>query len=156
MRLGFTIRRYHPELDAAPHDETYRLDITRGMTVLDALIRIKNEQDGRLTFRYSCRSAICGSCAMTINGAEKLACRTSVRKEWERHGGINIEPLRHLPVLKDLAVGKRSFWGKGRAIEPWVQAEQPPPTGPLFLPAGSAQLHNVGACRMCRVRVAAC
>ena len=61
MRLAFTIRKYNPELDAAPHDETYRLDVTRGMTVLDALIRIKDEQDGRLTFRYSCRSAICGS-----------------------------------------------------------------------------------------------
>src|SRR5207245_16730 len=156
MRLAFTIRRYHPELDAAPHDETYRLEITRGMTVLDALIRIKNEQDGRLTFRYSCRSAICGSCAMTINGAEKLACRTSVRKEWERHGVINIEPLRHLPVLKDLAVGMRSFWGQVQAIEPWVQTEHLPPTGPLSLPAGAAQFHNVDACIMCGACVAAC
>src|SRR2546427_94871 len=73
MRLAFTIRRYHPELDAAPHDETYRLEVTRGMTVLDALIRIKNEQDGRLTFRYSCRSAICGSCvaACTVHEVDK-------------------------------------------------------------------------------------
>src|SRR3989442_6127149 len=115
------------------------------MTVLDALIRIKNEQDGGLTFRSACRPAICGSCAMTINGAEKLACRTSVRKEWERHGGINIEPLRHLPVLKDLAVGMRSFWGHGPAIEAWGQADQLPPTGPLSLPAGSAQLHHPAA-----------
>src|SRR3989442_7672265 len=113
MRLAFTIRRSHPELAAAPHDETYRLEVTRGMTVLDALIRIKNEQDGRLTFRYSCRSAICGSCAMTINGAEKLACRTSVRKEWERHGGIYIQPPRHPPVLKEPAGGMRSFLGQG-------------------------------------------
>src|SRR6266849_9359988 len=120
MRLGFTIRRYHPELDAAPHDETYRLDITRGMTVLDALIRIKNEQDGRLTFRYSCRSAICGSCAMTINGAEKLACRTSVRKEWERHGVINIAPLRNMPVIKDLVVDMGSVWEKIHDVHPWL------------------------------------
>src|SRR2546422_11714767 len=86
MRLGFTIRRYHPELDAAPHDETYRLDITRGMTGLDALIRIKNEQDGRLTFRYSCRSAICGWCAMTMNGAGKRGCRAPEGSGCERHG----------------------------------------------------------------------
>src|SRR3989442_7052070 len=105
------------------------------MTVLDALIRIKNEQDGRLTFRYSCRSAICGSCAMTINGAEKLACRTSVRKEWERHGGSNIEPLRHLPVLKELAVDMRSLWGKGPGVEAVGQARHPPPTGPPSLHA---------------------
>src|SRR5437867_4259054 len=156
MRLAFTIRRYHPEVDAAPHDETYRLEVTRGMTILDALIRIKNEQDGRLTFRYSCRSAICGSCAMTINGSEKLACRTSVRKEWERYGAITVEPLRHLPVLKDLAVDMHSFWGKVQGIEPWVQAEHLPPTGPLSLPAGSAQFHNVDACIMCGACVAAC
>jgi succinate dehydrogenase / fumarate reductase iron-sulfur subunit len=148
MRLAFTIRKYNPELDAAPHDETYRLDVTRGMTVLDALIRIKDEQDGRLTFRYSCRSAICGSCAMTINGAEKLACRTSVRKEWERHGGIAVEPLRNLPVLKDLAVDMRSFWDKVRAIDPWVQADS--------AAAGAAEFHNVDACIMCGACVAAC
>src|SRR3989442_3685982 len=117
MRLAFTIRRSHPELAAAPHDETYRLEVTRGMTVLDALIRIKNEQDGRLTFRYSCRSAICGSCAMTINGAEKLACRTSVRKEWERHGGVKIEPLGHPPGRKDPARGIGSLLGQVTAIQ---------------------------------------
>src|SRR5712692_10391981 len=148
MRLAFTIQRYYPELDAAPHDETYRLDVTRGMTVLDALIRLKDEQDGRLTFRYSCRSAICGSCAMTINGAEKLACRTSVRKEWERHGGIAVEPLRNLPVLKGWAVDMRSFWGKVQAIDPWVQADS--------AAAGGAELHDVDACSMCGACVAAC
>ncbi len=153
MRLAFTIQRYNPELDAAPHDETYRLDVTRGMTVLDALIRIKNEQEGRLAFRYSCRSAICGSCAMTINGGEKLACRTSVRKEWERHGGIAVEPLRNLPVLKDLAVDMRSFWGKVRAIEPWLRDDS---RAAVPVAAGAPQFHNVDACIMCGACVAAC
>ena len=149
MRLAFTIQRHNPELDAAPYDETYRLDVTRGMTVLDALIRIKNEQDGRLAFRYSCRSAICGSCAMTINGGEKLACRTSVRKEWERHGGIAVAPLKNLPVLKDLAVDMSSFWGKVGAIKPWLRDAGRPA-------AGAADFHNVDACIMCGACVAAC
>lgn len=156
MRLAVTIQRYNPELDAAPHDETYHLDVTRGMTVLDALIRIKNEVDGRLTFRYSCRSAICGSCSMTINGGEKLACRTSVHKEWERHGGIThggitIGPLRNLPVLKDLAVDMGSFWGKVRAIDPWLRDDSRTVTE-----AGAAHFHNVDACIMCGACVAAC
>jgi succinate dehydrogenase / fumarate reductase iron-sulfur subunit len=158
MRLAFTIQRYNPELDIAPHDETYRLDISRGMTVLDALIRIKNELDGRLAFRYSCRSAICGSCAMTINGAAKLACRTSVRQEWERHGRITVGPLKNLPVLKDLAADMRPFWGKIQAIEPWLLTE-PAPTGTGgFLPIteGSYQFHNAEACIMCGACVAAC
>ncbi|TAL09198.1 MAG: succinate dehydrogenase iron-sulfur subunit [Nitrospirae bacterium] len=155
MRLAFTIQRYHPELDAAPHDETYRLDVARGMTVLDALIRIKNEQDGRLTFRYSCRSAICGSCSMTINGGEKLACRTSVRREWERHGGLIVGPLRHLPVLKDLSVDMGSFWGKVRAIEPWLRDSGRQAAGGA-LAAGASRFHNVDACIMCGACVAAC
>jgi succinate dehydrogenase / fumarate reductase iron-sulfur subunit len=149
MRLAFTVNRFNPELDVAPHEETYRLEISRGMTVLDALIRVKNEQDGSLTFRYSCRSAICGSCAMTINGAEKLACRTSVRKEWERYGAITVSPLRNLPVLKDLAVDMRSFWGKIQAIDPWLLTEA----------AGVADphsFHNADACIMCGACVAAC
>ena len=90
------------------------------MTVLDALIRIKNECDGSLALRYSCRSAICGSCAMTINGSEKLACRTSLRKELERHGHITVAPLRNLPVIKDLVVDMASFWEKIRDVHPWL------------------------------------
>jgi succinate dehydrogenase / fumarate reductase, iron-sulfur subunit len=149
MRLAFTVKRFNPEFDPAPHEESYRLETSRGMTVLDALIRIKNEQDGSLSFRYSCRSAICGSCAMTINGAEKLACRTSVRKEWERYGAITVGPLRNLPVLKDLAVDLRSFWAKIEAIRPWLLGE----------PAGVADPHafqNADACIMCAACVAAC
>src|SRR5213083_2037476 len=161
MRLAFTIRRYHPELDAAPHDETYRLDITRGMTVLDALIRIKNEQDGRLTFRYSCRSAICGSCAMEINGSEKLACRTSVRKEWERHGEIAVAPLKNLAVIKDLAIDMRAFWQKNRTIVPWLLQREGARHEPIarereFFTPDPAAFHNVDACIQCGACVAAC
>src|SRR5438105_8399180 len=120
MRLAFTIQKYNPEIDQHPHEEIYHLDVSPGLTILDALIRLKNEADGRLTFRYSCRSAICGSCAMEINGSEKLACRTSVRKEWERHGEIAVAPLKNLAVIKDLAVDMRSFWEKNGTIVPWL------------------------------------
>jgi len=61
LRLTFTISRFNPEIDRHPHVEDYRVEVGRGMTVLDALIRIKNQEDGSLAFRYSCRSAICGS-----------------------------------------------------------------------------------------------
>lgn len=156
MRLAFSVQRFHPELDTAPHEGTFYLDVSRGMTVLDALIRIKNEQDGSLAFRYSCRSAICGSCAMTINGTEKLACRTAVRKEWGRHGEIAVGPLRNMPVLKDLAVDMRSFWGKVGEIDPWIQAESDHTVAPSARPEGAVQFHNVDACIMCGACVAAC
>src|SRR5437764_4874576 len=128
MRLTFTIQRFNPETEFHSHEEEYRLEVGRGMTVLDGLIRIQNEQDGALSFRYSCRSAICGSCAMTINGHEKLACRTSVRKELERHGRIRIAPLRNLSIIKDLVVDMSAFWDKMRDIMPWLATSSARPS----------------------------
>ena len=155
MRLTFTIQRFNREVDATAHPQEIRLDVGRGMTVLDALIRIKNECDGSLALRYSCRSAICGSCAMTINGSEKLACRTSLRKELERHGHIEVAPLRNLPVIKDLVVDMSSFWGKIHDVHPWlVPAVRPSPTHARG--HANPQFHNVDACIMCGACVAAC
>ncbi len=166
MRLSFTVQRFNPETDVKPHDEEYRLDVSRGLTVLGALIRIKNEEDGTLSLRYSCRSAICGSCSMEINGTEKLACKTSVRKELERHGEITVAPLRNLPIIKDLVVDMSSFWSKVRDVTPWLLSEpraaagphdaEQQPTGQLTLLPGSYQFHNVDACIMCGACVAAC
>ena len=158
MRLAFTIQKYNPEIDQHPHDEIYYLDVSPGLTILDALIRLKNEADGRLTFRYSCRSAICGSCAMELNGSEKLACRTSIRKEWERHGEIAVAPLKNLAVIKDLAVDMRSFWQKNRTIVPWLLSRE---NGPVardreLLTPDPAAFHNVDACIQCGACVAAC
>ena len=161
MRLTFTIQRFNPEVDRAPHEDEYRLDVGRGMTVLDALIRIKQECDGSLALRYSCRSAICGSCAMTINGSEKLACRTSLRKELERHGHIAVAPLRNLPVIKDLVVDMASFWEKIRDVHPWLvpgarPVDEDVPVQTQAQGRANPQFHNVDACIMCGACVAAC
>ncbi|MCC6140177.1 MAG: 4Fe-4S dicluster domain-containing protein [Nitrospira sp.] len=159
MRLTITLQRFNPERDATPHDEDVRLDVRRGSTVLDLLIRIKHEVDGSLAMRYSCRSAICGSCAMNINGGEKLACRTSVRKELERHGRLRIAPLHHLPVIKDLVVDMRPFWGKIRDITPWLSASAAVPAvraEARNAASSGSGYHNVDACIMCGACVAAC
>ena len=160
MRLAFLIRRFNPEVDVHPSTHPYYLDVGRGSTVLDALIRIKNEHDGSLALRYSCWSAICGSCAMEINGSEKLACRTSIRKEWERHGAVTVAPLRNLPVIKDLVVDMSSFWGKVRDITPWLttapQDAACPDNSQRMRPPGNAHFHHVDACVMCGACVAAC
>ena len=161
MRLTFTIQRFNPEVDSAPHPQDVRIDVGRGMTVLDALIRIKQECDGSLAVRYSCRSAICGSCAMTINGSEKLACRTSLRKELERHGHITVAPLRNLPVIKDLVVDMASFWEKIHDVHPWLVSEAQPadesrPGEAKVGDHANPQFHNVDACIMCGACVAAC
>lgn len=160
MRLTFTVQRFNPEKDVQPHDEDYRLEVGRGTTVLDGLIRLKNEQDGTLSFRYSCRSAICGSCAMTINGHEKLACRTSVRRELERHGRVTVHPLKNMPVIKDLAVDMGPFWGKVRTVTPWLSTDvlggKRTAKGEYTLLPGTFDFHNVDACIMCGACVAAC
>ncbi len=160
MRLTFTIQRFNPETDVCPHLEDLRTEVGRGTTVLDALIRIKHQEDGTLAFRYSCRSAICGSCAMEINGTEKLACRTSVRKELERHGRITVAPLRNLPVIKDLVVDMSPFWGKIRGVTPWLLPDRNlfagEPGRPLALRPGAYDFHNVDGCIMCGACVAAC
>jgi succinate dehydrogenase / fumarate reductase iron-sulfur subunit len=161
MRLTFTIQRFNPEVDSSPHPQEIRLDVGRGMTVLDALIRIKNECDGSLALRYSCRSAICGSCAMTINGSEKLACRTSLRKELERHGHIAVAPLRNLPVIKDLVVDMASFWEKIHDVHPWLVSAARPSDVDVDAQTkahhhANPQFHNVDACIMCGACVAAC
>jgi succinate dehydrogenase / fumarate reductase iron-sulfur subunit len=161
MRLTFTIQRFNPEVDSTAHTQEFRLDVGRGMTLLDALIRIKQESDGSLALRYSCRSAICGSCAMTINGSEKLACRTSLRKELERHGRITVAPLRNLPVIKDLVVDMASFWEKIHDVHPWLvpaarPAREDVPAQAQARNHANPQFHNVDACIMCGACVAAC
>ena len=156
MRITLTITRFNPETDQRPSAVRYRLDVGRGATVLDTLLRVRNEQEGSLALRYSCRSAICGSCAMEINGTEKLACRASVRKEWERHGAIAVAPLRNLPVIKDLVVDMSPFWGKIREVTPWLSSAPGQPGREHRLPPGSYSFHNVDACILCGACVAAC
>jgi succinate dehydrogenase / fumarate reductase iron-sulfur subunit len=98
---------------------------------------------------------------MTINGHEKLACRTSIRKELERHGRIRIGPLRNVPTIKDLVADMSSFWSKVRDIMPWLatssdRAMQRSPSTQLTLLPGTYDFHNVDACIMCGACVAAC
>jgi succinate dehydrogenase / fumarate reductase iron-sulfur subunit len=149
----FRVRRFDPAKDEKPSYQAYTLDVPPGITVLEALLRIQAEQDGSLAFRYACRGAVCGSCAMMINGREALACRTQVhgltddprtvylgheRGESERrvegqgagdHPTITVEPLRSLEVIKDLVVDMEPFFEKLEAVEPWLQPEGPAEPG---------------------------
>jgi succinate dehydrogenase / fumarate reductase, iron-sulfur subunit len=163
MRISARIQKFDPEKDAHPYEHTYRLDIAwRGSTVLDTLFQIKNELDGALTFRYSCRSSICGSCSMVINGQEKLACKTMVVNEIRKHGELAVRPLRQMRILKDLVVDMQPFWHKVREITPWLVAEESSPTVPSSLAPPRVtedtlrEFHNVDACIMCGACVSAC
>ncbi len=122
----FNVYRWSPDDDANPAIDTYHVDLnTCGPMILDGLIKIKNEIDSSLTFRRSCREGICGSCAMNINGTNTLACTTGMD---EVDGDINIYPLPHQPVVKDLVPDLTNFYAQYASIKPWLQAETPQPS----------------------------
>lgn len=91
--------------------------------VLDALIKIKSEQDPTLTFRRSCREGICGSCAMNINGKNTLACLCYIDKK--SADTVKINPLPHMYVLKDLVPDLSNFYAQYKSIKPWLQTKTP-------------------------------
>ena len=102
------IYRYNPEDSENPRLDTFFVDLDKcGPMILDALIKIKNEIDPTLTFRRSCREGICGSCSMNIGGVNTLACLKGIK---EFKGPINIYPLPHLPVIKDLVPDLKQFY----------------------------------------------
>jgi len=117
----FRILRYNPERDASRRYETYRVKIDNRMTVLDALEDIKHEQDASLSFRRSCRSGICGSCAMKVNSLAKLACKTRVVTEVENHGEVLVEPMDNMPLIRDLVVDMNEFWREIDRGTPWLE-----------------------------------
>ena len=122
---GFKIYRWNPDDGKNPQVDTYHVNMDEcGPMVLDALIKIKNEQDPTLTFRRSCREGICGSCAMNIDGANTLACLKSCG---DVKGDVRIYPLPHMPVVKDLVPDLSRFYAQHREIEPWLKTTTPTP-----------------------------
>src|SRR4029079_11809172 len=108
------IRRYNPELDDEPHWERYEVPVEPGDRLLDALHHVKWQMDGSLTFRRSCAHGVCGSDAMRVNGVNRLACKVLMRDMLPKKPGqqltITIEPIRGLPVEKDLVVDMEPFF----------------------------------------------
>lgn len=113
--VTFRIKRSSEKADGRPHWQSYVLTARPKMSVLDALFEIVEEQDGTLGFRYSCRAEMCGSCGMVIDGRERLACGTRLETLGR---SVVIEPLRNLPVIKDLVVDLAPFFEKYAAITP--------------------------------------
>ena len=117
----FKIYRWDPDTQQKPSVATYPVDLNEcGPMVLDALIKIKNEQDPTLTFRRSCREGICGSCAMNINGSNTLACLCYINKQET----TTINPLPHMYVVKDLVTDLSNFYDQYKSIKPWLQLKE--------------------------------
>ncbi|MBF0401622.1 MAG: 4Fe-4S dicluster domain-containing protein [Magnetococcales bacterium] len=128
------------------HYRDYTLDVSATTTVLLALEEIKSQQDGTLTFRQSCRSAICGSCAMKISGRTRLACKTHVG-EVARDGVIVLAPMANQPVIKDLVVDIGPFYKKVHQIRPYL--DDGPEKAHTLDKSAYDQVNHVTQCIMC-------
>ena len=113
------IARYNPETDTEAHWETYEVTSHATDRVLDALHQIKWNQDGSLSFRRSCAHGVCGSDAMRINGKNRLACKTLI-KDVNPDKPITVEPIKGLPVEKDLIVDMEPFFDAYREVMPFL------------------------------------
>jgi succinate dehydrogenase / fumarate reductase, iron-sulfur subunit len=124
LDVTLRIRRFNPEVDQQSHLETYQVPADPMDRVLDLLHWVKWNLDGSLTFRRSCAHGICGSDAMLINGTNRLACKVLVREVGDQ---VTVEPLRGLPVAKDLLVDMEPFFASYRQVLPYLINEQPAP-----------------------------
>ncbi len=126
MQITIKIERYNPDTDDAPYYQEYSVEIDPNARLLDALMDIKRFQDGSLGFRKSCAHGVCGSDAMRINGQDGLACKTLVKDVAENDGDkVIVEPLRYLPVQRDLIVDQSEFFAKYKAIKPYLINDEP-------------------------------
>lgn len=121
MNITLRIKRYHPETDNAPKLQDFKVTVEPTARFLDALMFVKRNLDGTLCFRKSCAHGVCGSDAMTINGVERLACKTLIRDIADKEGAvITVEPLKSLPVQRDLMVDYERFFDFYRVVKPFL------------------------------------
>jgi succinate dehydrogenase / fumarate reductase iron-sulfur subunit len=145
----FNVYRWDPDLGENPRMDSYEVDLDDcGPMVLDAIIKIKNDTDATLTFRRSCREGICGSCAMNIDGRNTLACTQAIE---DIDGDVNIYPLPHMPVVKDLVPDLTHFYAQYASIKPWLQSDTPAPPDRERLQSKEdrAELDGLYECILC-------
>ena len=154
MQVTLRIRRFNPEVDQKPHLETYQLEAEPNDQVLDLLNQVKWFQDGTLAYRRSCAHGICGSDAMRINGANRLACKLLVK---EVGTTITVEPILGLPVIKDLIVDMEPFWEHYRSVMPFLVNDEPAPEQErLQSPEQRARFDDTTKCILCAACTTAC
>ncbi|MFP5224638.1 MAG: succinate dehydrogenase iron-sulfur subunit [Actinomycetota bacterium] len=150
----FKILRYNPEIDDGPHWENYLVPWTSLDRVLDGLHHIKWTHDGSLTFRRSCAHGICGSDAMLINGVNRLACKVLIK---DLDQPITVEPIRGLPVEKDLVVDMEPFFAAYRKVLPFLINDQPEPDRErLQSPEERERFDDTTKCILCAACTTSC
>jgi fumarate reductase iron-sulfur subunit len=156
-RITLQVTRYRPEEDSAPGFQEYEVPCPKEWVVLDGLNYIKDRLDGTLSYRWSCRMGICGSCGMTVNGEPKLTCATFLADY--APGPVRVEPLRNFPIVRDLIVEISDFMQKLTRVKPWIvrKVEKPLSEGEyLQTPQELDEYKQFSMCINCMLCYAAC
>jgi len=153
--ISARILRFNPDHDKKPRWQTFQLSVEDDLTILDVLNEIHWHYDGSLSYRRSCRSAICGSCAMKVNGFNVLACETPIHRF--KSSTLRIEPLPGFPIIKDLVVDMEGFFDKMRIIKPFLVVSRATPEKEfLQSPEEFEQIREASDCILCGACTSSC
>src|ERR1700722_10702803 len=155
------IRRYNPESGEAAYWEEHTVEMKDTSSVLEAILRVKADEDGSIGIRCSCRAAICGSCGVRINGKPGLACNTHLVEAAKRGAAgepITVEPMGNMPVIRDLIVDMDAVhWKKIRRVTPWLINKEPIPEREYIVPhENMVDVTQSMACIQCGACVSDC
>lgn len=158
MKVTIRVMRFNPEVDSSPHAEDYTIDVEPHDRVLDALLLIKGTIDPSLAVRRSCAHGVCGSDAMLINGVERLACKTLMNQVASGDDAVvRVEPLRSMPLQRDLYVDQTTFLENYRSVKPYLHpAAAPPEKEYLQSPGQRAKFDDPTKCILCASCYSAC
>jgi fumarate reductase iron-sulfur subunit len=151
------ISRFQPENDELPGTQSYEIPYVEDWVILDALNYIKDQVDGTLSYRWSCRMGVCGSCGMMVNGEPKLTCSAFLRDYYPKE--IRIEPLENFPVIRDLVIDMSDFMDKLTSVKPWIIREEEKPVSEgeyLQSPEELDSYKQFSQCINCLLCYAAC
>jgi fumarate reductase iron-sulfur subunit len=156
-RITVQVERYRPEQETEPTWQSYDIPLREDWSVLDGLNYVKDHLDGTLSYRWSCRMGICGSCGMTVDGDPKLTCAELLTDH--SPGPVRVGPLRNFPVIRDLVVDVSDFMRKLPRVKPWIVRDDDLPVSEgeyLQTPAQMDEYQQYSMCINCMICYAAC
>jgi len=155
--ITLEVARYRPEREAEPNFQRFDVPFRKDWVVLDALNYIKDKLDTSLSYRWSCRMGVCGSCGMMVNDEPKLTCATFLSDYLP--GPVRVEPLRNFPVVRDLVIAMNDFMAKLQQVKPWLVREEEKPLSEgeyLQTPRQLDDYKQFSMCINCLICYAAC
>ena len=156
QKKTFVVTRFDPDRDEAPRKQSYEIPVQPDWKVLDALNFIKDEVDGTLSHRWSCRMAVCGSCGMMVNGEPRLTCKEALSQYGDT---VDVGPLANFPVVRDLVIEADGFMEKLTSVKPWIirAKELAVEEGPMRQsPAELDEFKQFSMCINCMLCYSAC